>query len=198
MRKTKKRLKFDKYYQVKNSNNDNKFKEDLEQFIQTNLTENLNEINKNLRINLEDLNKVQTEQLVEFIKEIKEETMKKCNNNPYYKMYYERLITELKLEEYFKEHSNLAENKEISRSKSSVNNIILKGDKNEGTVNRGKSFANVRENDEISKMKKEFNNNNEKTSKIQKIMKNDEDEFEDFNDIQLKTKRNKIVDEFDY
>jgi len=113
-------------------------------------------------------------------------------------MYYERLITELKLEEYFKEHSNLAENKEISRSKSSVNNIILKGDKNEGTVNRGKSFANVRENDEISKMKKEFNNNNEKTSKIQKIMKNDEDEFEDFNDIQLKTKRNKIVDEFDY
>jgi len=37
-----------------------------------------------------------------------------------------------------------------------------------------------------------------KTSKIQKIMKNDEDEFEDFNDIQLKTKRNKIVDEFDY
>jgi len=46
MRKTKKRLKFDKYYQVKNSNNDNKFKEDLEQFIQTNLTENLNEINK--------------------------------------------------------------------------------------------------------------------------------------------------------
>ena len=94
------KLKFDNYYQIKNVNY--KFKEDIEKFIETSIDDHLLSWNQETKINFDDLTCTQTEHIMELIRNIKEQTKIKCDNNQYYKIYFEKLISELKLDDYIK------------------------------------------------------------------------------------------------
>ena len=94
------KLKFDNYYQVQNISY--QLKDDIENFIKASIDEHLISWNKETKINFEDISTAQTEHIMNLIKNIKEETNNKCENNAYYKVYFQKLISELKLDDYLK------------------------------------------------------------------------------------------------
>jgi hypothetical protein len=90
-----------------------KFKEDIEKFIHSSIEDQLISWNKYTQINFDDFSTTQTENIMELIKNIQEETKSKCQNNQYYKMYFDKLIAELKLEDYLKFEGKEATKKSI-------------------------------------------------------------------------------------
>ncbi len=103
------KIKLDNYNQLKNS--DYQVNEEIANFINSNVQEKLVSWNKDNNINLSDLSTTQTQSIMDYIANIKDETKFKCENNEYYKIYFEKLISELKLDEYMK-----FENKKTSQS----------------------------------------------------------------------------------
>lgn len=94
------KIKLDNYNQLKNS--DYQTNEEISKFINTTVNDKLVSWNKENNINFNDLSNNQTQNILEYIGNIKEETKNKCENNEYYKIYFEKLISELKLDEYMK------------------------------------------------------------------------------------------------
>jgi hypothetical protein len=103
------KIKLDNYNQLKNS--DYQVNEEITKFINSNVEEKLVSWNKDNNINFNNLSNTQTQSILDHIANIKDETKFKCENNEYYKIYFEKLISELKLDEYMK-----FENKKTSQS----------------------------------------------------------------------------------
>jgi len=88
------------------------------------LDENQRMYNEIAKLNLDDLDKNRKDKLNEFIKQIKEQTKKKSEENEYFKIYFDNLVKELNLEKYlvFDEELSLKKEKTIKSNKTTKTN----------------------------------------------------------------------------